>query len=210
MNVLFFGWAIFLLFPSCTANNCDNWMRNYSAIERALLTNEDKLVHLEEAFYPTNGHDNKIVNVRYRLESYQNVEYRLEPYKDVLDKLGPDISLTEFPILSDGGGGRVLRQISAEINHFGVHENYVVNFGWLNSPTEMFINPTLLQNLSLITYTPHIWQIVELNFSVPCSHQELQNFLPTNMKCPSNSLMLDLLNHLTTNVSLFNFSFFSF
>lgn len=83
-----------------------------------------------------------------------------------------------------------------------------INFRWLASPINLFINPDLLRELSLLSYIINVTN-VDLNIETQCTHDELTDLLykfqSTNETCVNISTPLtELLNNFTTNVRAAN------
>ncbi len=182
-------------------DKCKNWLINLKDKEKALLGDANAMRNLEETFYPVNEHSSLIVEINYLLlPLYGDYDYEEVQANEHSTRKNEANRLQGHNILK-----RQISSLNRAVNKNASNDYFT--FRWMNSPTYLFINQELLRSLSLYTYSysSQAPPEVTLNFSVPCTWSELQEFIPTSKHgCPNgyHDLVLKAFNNFTSIVSL--------
>ncbi len=181
-------------------DKCKNWLINLKDKEKALLGDANAMRNLEETFYPVNEHSSLIVEINYLLfPLYGDYDYEEVQANEHSTRKNEANRLQGHNILK-----RQISSLNRAVNKNASNDPFT--FRWMNSPTYLFINQELLRSLSLYTYSysSQAPPAVTLNFSVPCTWSELQEFIPTSKHgCPNgyHDLVLKAFNNYTSIVS---------
>lgn len=184
--------SMYLWSPVTCSISCNETVlnsRNYTAFETMLLT-ERNLVALENAFFPTNLHSSTLVDVYYHFIVDE------EPIKPA-----PDVGKKQTSLADDNQ--LVYYNLQKNDNSKNSSE-YFATFRWSVSPINLYMRPELLKRLSLETHQPKPMR-ADLYLLPPCEIEESHIVRPNsfiNFTCVHVPQFLVLLNHLTTNVSL--------
>ncbi len=201
MSLLCLSLLVCLLVTVSADDKCKNWLINLKDKEKALLGDANAMRNLEETFYPVNEHSSLIVEIKYLLfPLHGDYDYEEVQANEHSTRKNEASRLQGHNILK-----RQISSLNQAVDKNASNDSFT--FRWMNSPTYLFINQELLRSLSLHTYSysspapPE----VTLNFSVPCTWSELQEFIPTSKHgCPNgyHDLVLKAFNNFTSIVSL--------
>ena len=171
--------SVFLVAVSVRSANCN--CKNFSLLENSLLNDPENLERLTSEFYPTDSPARIVVDINYEVTSVY-----------VEEEKGFTIA-KERHLTSDDDMhrlGRVLKSFEDEGDYFPQSET--LQFRWMASSINIFLDPTILNKLSLYTFQPEIGNVT-FNLKTECR-------LPSNYTCESNDEIIELLNRLTSNV----------
>ena len=173
---------------SVRSANCH--CKNFSLLESSLLNDPENLEWLTSEFFPTDSPVRTIVDIKYVVASTYAEEG--EAFADAEKK-----HLTSDDDDSMHRLGRVLKGYE-EIEFFP--QQNTLHFRWLDSSINMFVDPAILNKLSLYTFQPEIGNItfyLETECELPSNDE-----LTCNETIDEKYALIELLNRLTSNVSL--------
>ena len=164
---------------------------NYSSIEKSLTENPSNLEQLVLTFFPTDKPKSIVVDVTYNIWVDDSTNS---------DQIGSSGS-NETDSFYFRAPERVLRSATYDT------KQWPLNYRWVFSSINMLVNPSLLKKLSLYAFQTEIGN-ASLNIEVPsgCSMPEVINETTVCGTISDNYNMIELLNQLTSNVSVISIS----
>lgn len=175
--------VVALFFSSVFPQAFANCPVSYQELESALLNTDDNMEKLMLIFFPTNQPTSIVVNVNYIIEINASV------IENETLEASPAIDDRQDVIKNH----RVLREVEGYSYHYAM-----LQFRWTLSAINLFVEPNLLQILSLYTFQTDIHS-VNLTLVLP-NNCDIHSIKVNESTCNDKVDIIEGLNDLTSNV----------